>query len=215
MADSISPIVDLKYLFAAPIEAVIAADFMAAEQFVEYLEHYGFVGKPPGVCVAEPPDKGEIGELRMITFFYDQPVGGGKTEKRRVQIPALSLIPLPLLEVKAATFDFGVRLLLAEEVKTKPCAITLLPNGADPDDEPRKYRWSAMLARGRPSAGGATKEDVSPYLEANIGAKVEVGQASIPAGIGNLLALMGMNAQVSDPDEPTPKNHDEHSRRES
>ena len=34
MTDSISPVVDLQYLFAAPIEAVIEADFMAARQFV-------------------------------------------------------------------------------------------------------------------------------------------------------------------------------------
>ncbi|KVF19007.1 MULTISPECIES: DUF2589 domain-containing protein [Burkholderia] len=213
MTDSISPVVDLQYLFAAPIEAVIEADFMAARQFVRYVREFGFVRKPSTGCEPRELDDSDFGELRMITFFYEQVLGKDKTEWRRVQVPVLSLIPLPLLEVKTATFDFGVRLLLAERVKAS-CAIPLLPGDAD-DAAPRQYRWSAMLARGRPEAGGQTREDVSPFLEANIGAKVEVGQAGIPAGIGNLLALLGMNTQVGGAGTQATGEGGDHSRRES
>ena len=64
-------------------------------------------------------------------------------------------------------------------------------------------------------AGGQTREDVSPFLEANIGAKVEVGQAGIPAGIGNLLALLGMNTQVGGAGTQATGEGGDHSRRES
>ncbi|MBY4728019.1 MULTISPECIES: DUF2589 domain-containing protein [Burkholderia] len=213
MTDSISPVVDLQYLFAAPIEAVIEADFMAARQFVRYVREFGFVQNASIVCEPGDPNGTDFGELRMITFFYEQVVGKDKTEWRRVQVPVLSLIPLPLLGVKTATFDFGVRLLLAERVQA-PCAIPLLPDDAD-DTAPRRYRWSAMLARGRPEAGSHAREDVSPFLEANIGAKVEVGQAGIPAGIGNLLALLGMNTQISGVGTQATGDGGDHSRRES
>jgi hypothetical protein len=194
MPEFFGPVVDLPYIFNAPIAAVIEADVMAARAFVEFIEEYGFVRKPGDRPGGATPD---FGELRMVSFCYQQPGANGVMEKRLLQIPVLSLIPLPLLEVKTATFDFGVRVLAAERKYPTGGPIRLAGEDTVPPGEEPKFHWPAVLARGSTVAGEETKEDVSPHLEANIRAQIAVGQAGIPAGISNLLGLIGVNALVS------------------
>jgi hypothetical protein len=175
-------VVDLQDIFSGPI----VADVMAAREFVEFIERYGFVRPPDGSTET-------LGELRMITFSYEQPGPDNQPVTRFFRIPALSLIPLPLLEVKTATFDFGVRIVEAVE-RPQPVPLRIL---ADEPSPPDQLRWRGMLARGRSADSDETTPDLAPHLQANINVKVAVGQADIPAGIRNLLAVMGENAQVS------------------
>lgn len=179
-------VVDLQDIFSAPIVAVVKADVMAAREFVDFIEKYGFIHPPGG-----SPET--LGELRMITFSYEQPGHDNRPVTRFFSIPALSLIPLPLLEVKTATFDFGVRIIEAVE---RPTAQRVRILAGEPPAHP-ELRWRGMLARGRSTDVEETIPDLSPHLEANINVRVAVGLADIPAGIRNLLAVMGENAHVS------------------
>lgn len=181
----------LQQLILAPIAAVIRADYMAARQFVELLRQFGFV-PPPGA------KDDYLGELRMVRFSYEQVDQNGNPTVRVFSVPAISLIPLPLLEVKDATFEFGVHLLSREtEPSPEPP-----PTGDAQDLEPNpsRHHWRAIIARGSATRSSSnTGIDLSPHIEANLDAKIVVGQAGIPAGIANLLALVGENAQVSQP----------------
>jgi hypothetical protein len=192
MADIETNVTDLEYIFSAPIAAVVKADFMAARQFVEYIEKYGFAR----------PDRSEpgaeyCGDLRMVSFTFDQ-IQNGHPERRMMKVPALSLIPMPLLQVKQAEFSYGVHVLSARRVHDDHKPLRLLAEreaSGLPDPEP--YEWRAMLAAGR--TRDETRPDLAPHISANIDVKVHVGQADIPAGLANLFALMGENAQVSPP----------------
>jgi Protein of unknown function (DUF2589) len=181
----------LQQLFFAPIAAVVQADFMAARQFVQLLSQYAFVSP-----LDDPNDY--LGELRMVRFSYEQAGQDGTPTVRVFSIPAISLIPLPLLEVKEAVFEFGVHLLDAVTQPTHPTAGTFTDPGEDLND-PSRLIWRAMIARGSATQNVARGDqvDLAPHIEANINAKVTVGQAGIPSGIANLLALVGENAQVS------------------
>jgi hypothetical protein len=194
MADIDTNVTDLEYIFSAPIAAVVKADFMAARQFVEYIEKYGFVHPHPSPAGAEP-DPQYFGDLRMVSFTFDQ-IENGRAERRVMKVPALSLIPMPLLQVKQAEFNYGVRVLSAQRVNNDHKPLRLLQeHEATGLPDPAAYQWRAMLAAGRTQE--ETRPDLAPHIDANINVKVQVGQADIPAGLANLFALMGENAQVS------------------
>lgn len=191
--DSAQPVtvVPLQEVFAAPIRAVIQADFMAAEQFVEYIRHFGF---EPGTQAQA--NGGSFGSLRMVSFDYQRPGPSGRPETASVRIPALSLVPLPLLHVEQAEFRFGVRLLQALEPPKRRERLGLLgdpPESAGKPAEP--VRWQAVVAD-EPRDGQPTNP-VAPQLQANVRAMVQVRRADIPAGIATLLALMSESTQLT------------------
>lgn len=186
------PVVDLNWIFEGPIEAVIKANVMAATAFYDFLAKYGFTG------AGDNPGQGKmLGDLRMVSFSFEQPSSdSGPPVTRIFRVPFLSLVQLPLLEVKDATFEFGVRVLAAIPDHNAR-RINLLR--ASEDDEISPVKWRAALAPGGTGRADETRPDLSPHLAANLNAKVSVGQADIPAGIRNMLALMGENAQVTGP----------------
>lgn len=144
---------------------------MAAEAAAKYIEEYGFVPdqKPVPEDVAQKNSYGvnKLGKLAEAAFAYNQVNDKGVMESRVMTLPKLSLIPLPLLHVEQADFDYSVRLL--EGDKDGSTQATLTPQS-------------------RLSDGS------NPHLDANINVKVKVVQSDIPAGLSNLLALMGNNA---------------------
>lgn len=197
-------VVDLGYLFSAPLIAIIEADFLAASKFVEYIEKYGFKKKKAersellgGEGSAQETDE-KLGKLKMVSFKMQQPGPHGKPETVVIRIPKLGLIPLPLLQVKDAEFEFGIRIL---EVIEKPKPITP-PDLTREDDEngddgfvptdPDRYRWRAMIAQ---KEEALPWKDVTPRFDANINVKVNMVQADIPTGISTLLNLLGEGNQ--------------------
>lgn len=96
-----SQIMELKDLISGPLAATIDADTIAARHYLSYLMELAF----------ESYDKetGKVGKLRMLEFNYtSQDVSGGRLQQ--VKIPLLTLVPLPLLQVKEADFDFDIQI---------------------------------------------------------------------------------------------------------
>ncbi|WP_315766951.1 MULTISPECIES: DUF2589 domain-containing protein [unclassified Bradyrhizobium] len=189
MPAEIGPVVNLQDIFAAPILAVIKANVAAAREFVAFIEAVGFVRS------ASDPSQ-MLGELRMVTFSYEDAGARQPAAKRLFSVPVLSLIPLPLLEVKDASFDFGVRLIAAYDplLDRSPPSLPVPGN----EDDPLDVSWRAMLATGWPPARGEeVRPDLAPHLDANVGVRLNVGQADVPAGIQNMIALLGENARLS------------------
>ena len=192
MADIETNVTSLESIFSAPLAAVIKADFMAARQFVEYIERFGFVPPPPG----EPAGREYFGDLRMTSFTFDQ-MQDGRPQRRLMRVPSLSLIPLPLLHVKQAEFQYGVRVLTARRIEPEARPLRLLRDGDERLGERPAYEWRAMLSADRSGQRPLQSPDLSPHLDANINVKVQVEQSGIPAGLANVLALMGEGAQVA------------------
>jgi hypothetical protein len=195
-ADEVSrqvSVVPLQEIFAAPLRAVIQADFMAAEQFVHFVRTYGFDRARAGT--PSTPVDTKFGALRMISFQFPRPGREGTPEDVTVRIPALSMIPLPLLQVRDADFRFGVRLLQGAEAVPAVRRLGLLDD-EDEDPTPGQVHWQAMIASSHPDDQPNTGDVLAPQLQANIHARVRMRQADVPAGIANLLALMGQNTEI-------------------
>jgi hypothetical protein len=202
--------IDLDYLFSAPLIATIDADFLAATRFIEYVRRYGFKQLPHGDDEHSTQGDAHFGRLRMVHFFYRRPITHTEPEYSvdyetvTVDIPLLSILPLPLLQVSDAQFDFDV-LILGALAPPLPEKIPRLRDNAkdaaqaETADEvlsPYPYKFRAMLAQGaRPAEG--VREVSQPQVSANMKVRINMRQADVPAGISALFNIMGDALQGS------------------
>ena len=175
-----SQVMDLKELIAAPLLATLDADAMTAQRYVEFLRTVAF----------EADASGGAGKLRTFSFTYYQNNSGGRALKS-VEIPVISLIPIPLLQIREATFDFDVKILdSVTEQAEQAFSFDDGHGGADG----RKTAVRAALA---PQSGKAA-ETKDNSLTANMKVRVVMHQADMPAGLAGLLSLSAHSVSVED-----------------
>ena len=96
-------IMSLQQLISAPLVATIDADAMSTERYMKHFMSLAFESYNPA--------DGSTGALRLISFnFTDSDASGGAEKK--VSVPLISLVTLPLLQIKQADFDFDINLSL-------------------------------------------------------------------------------------------------------
>lgn len=109
-------VVGLAELFALPLTALVDADVYGAQAFLAFLKEFAFEPLPNG-----NPD--DYGKLRTVTFFYTANGPGGVPQQMRVEVPWISLVPLPLLSIKDAHIEFEVEVVgITETTQTTPLA---------------------------------------------------------------------------------------------
>jgi len=189
-----SQVMELQQLIAGPLIATIEADALSAQKYLDYLMRIAFE--------SYNPTTGETGKLRMLTFSYhEQNVTG--SGKKNVNIPLLTLVPLPLLHVEEADFDFDIKILdaLSESVEEK----FSLEDGDNIQHPPSTgFKMRASLA-----SRGEAKGDLQQSLSANMKVKVRMRPADMPAGLSNLLYLTANNIQMEDAETEEIINDDE------
>lgn len=185
-----SQVMELQQLIAGPLIATIEADALSAQKYLGYVMHVAFE--------AYNPETGETGKLRMLTFSYNEQDSDGTPRKRTVSIPLLTLVPLPLLHVEEADFDFDIKILdaLSESVDEKFSIEEGKSVANRPESGGFKMRASLAPKQGELSHSG----DLQQSLSANMKVKVKMRPADMPAGLSNLLHLTANNVQVEDAD---------------
>ena len=168
-------IMSLQQLISAPLVATIDADAMSTERYMKHFMSLAFE--------SYNPVDGSIGALRLISFnFTDSDASGGAEKK--VSVPLVSLVTLPLLQIKQADFDFDINII---------DAVAVAPNehfslnrgevespGGKERDEGLNFRASLAPQSGR----GA-----SSSLQANMKIHVSMQQADMPSGLSQFLQL--------------------------
>lgn len=182
-----SQVMELQQLIAGPLIATIEADALSARQYLDYLMRMAFESYDPAT--------GRTGKLRTLTFsFTEQDTGG--PHKKSVSIPLLTLVPLPLLQIREADFDFDIKILDALSENTEERFFAEQGETAAPADEPAGFRMRASLAPQQRSQSGTG--ELQQSLAANMKVKVRMRQADMPAGLSNLLHLTANNLQIED-----------------
>jgi hypothetical protein len=184
--------VDLYAIIGAPLLAIVQAEAQAAQATASFIEKVGF----------EPPsgNAGDLayGRLKMLTFTYSKLTAGGDRAVFEVEIPVLSVVPIPSLEVRDATIDFSVE--VTDVVRLdEPTAINARATGtASPVDDasdgtPVLGRDRSMNSELVAFKGSLGRHDSSTGLKIHL----EVGQAATPTGLLSLFRLMeqGVNAR--------------------
>ncbi|MDR2814509.1 MAG: DUF2589 domain-containing protein [Prevotellaceae bacterium] len=178
-----SHVLELKQLIAAPLIATLEADAMTTQGYVDFLRTVAF----------ESDEKGGLGKLRTFTFQYDQSDKGGKTSKK-VEIPVISLVPIPLLQVREATFDFDIKIL---DSVTEQSEQQFSFEGEPEQPKEGKTAFRAALA----PQSGKSSETKDSSLTANMKMHVVMQQADMPAGLANLLSLSAHNMSIENTEE--------------
>lgn len=185
-----SQIMELKDLISGPLVATIDADSISSRRYLNYLLDLTF----------ESYDRktGKAGKLRTLDFTYQtQDVGGQHTQ--RISIPLLTLVPLPLLQVKEADFDFDIQ--IVDALSADKDAAFSLKNSLSPEEEESTEGVKLRVSMAQASREGKTTEGVRKSLTANMKVKVRMQQADMPGGLSNLLHLTTSNVQSESVDE--------------
>lgn len=182
-----SQVMELKDLISGPLVATIDADSISARRYLNHLLELAFE--------SYDRETGEVGRLRTLDFTYgSHDVGGARMQ--RVSIPLLTLVPLPLLQVKEADFDFDIR--IVDAVSSDKDATFSLKNGTSGDeDSPEGVKLRVAMAA---NAERSVKSTTQQSLTANMKVKVRMEQADMPGGLSNLLHLTTNNLLMEETD---------------
>lgn len=181
-------IMELKDLISGPLVATIDADSISTRRYLQYFYELAFE--------SYNHKTGETGKLRMLEFTYSEQENGTSKQKC-VSIPLLTLVPLPLLQVKEADFDFDIQIIDALSADKNS---TFSFKGKDDGEEsiPEGVKLRASLAAS--NIEGSLEKKARQGLAANMKVKVKMQQADMPGGLSNLLSLATNNLQVKDMD---------------
>ena len=192
-----SQVMELQQLIAGPLVSTIEADTLSSHRYLEMLQLIAFEDVTEG-------DK-NIRRLRTLKFAYQETNVNGYRNKV-VSIPLVTLLPLPLLQINEADFDFDINILDAVSSGTVESFDYGEGKIEQNNENRRPFRLRASLA---PKSGSGSYSDKSEQqLSANMKVHVKMRQADMPAGLSNLLRLTAGNLQVEDaeaPDETEPE----------
>lgn len=186
-------IMELKDLISGPLVATIDADSMSTRRYLSYLYELAFDSYNAAT--------GEVGNLRMLEFTYTAN-DNGIPRQQRVSIPLMTLVPLPLLQVKEADFDFDIQIIDAVSAdKQSMFSFNEKKDDDNPDSDGVKLRVSMAAS----NIDGNTEKKVKQGLAANMKVKVKMQQADMPGGLSNLLSLTTNNLQIVDVEKDSEK----------
>ena len=178
-------VMDLQQLIAGPLIATVEADAMSAQRYYSYLMRIAFEDYDAATNSAS--------RLRMLTFNYFDTDANGRREQT-VSIPLFTIVPLPLLQIQEADFDFDIK--IVDSVTEATEDRFSYENGTIKEgrEEPASLKMRASLA----PQSGQNKGDMQQSLTANMKVHVKMRQADMPAGLSNLLHLAASNMTVQD-----------------
>lgn len=182
-----SQVMELKDLISGPLVATIDADSMSARRYLNYLLELTFE--------SYDRETGKTGELRTLDFTYKTQDVDGEHE-RHVSIPLLTLVPLPLLQVKEADFDFDIQ--IVDAISADKDAIFSLKSNGSPEDETLGKGVKLRVSMAQSASQGSTSESIKKSISANMRVNIKMQQADMPGGLSNLLFLTTNNVQMKD-----------------
>jgi hypothetical protein len=195
MADDVVSVRALKLheLLGATMVAVIQADALAAKATLEYIETVGFVAPAEGEGEEETTAGGT---LRMASFRYKKRDETNAIADFVAEVPILSLVPIPALQVKDATFSFAVK--IDDITKETEGGNPGNPDGATIAQPTSrlvtflKPTATQLIARPAAASGPRTEEVRSTH---HLEVKVTMAQADIPTGMEKIFNLLDQAIQ--------------------
>ena len=193
-----SQIMELKDLISGPLVATIDADTISTRRYLSYLYELAFE--------SYDPETGKVGRLRALEFNYRISDSIG-VHNQKVSIPLLTLVPLPLLQVKEADFDCDIQIIDAVSAdKNATFSLKNPERNASPQDATEGVKLRVSMAAS--NIEGTSEVKQRQGLSANMKVKVKMQQADMPGGLSNLLSLTTNNLQIEETDEQQPNTED-------
>lgn len=196
----------LYQLIGAPLIAFVQAECKVAQTTAEFIQQMGFINSGG---TAHPEVTETLGHLRMVTFVHKRRGSDGKLKTYKVEVPLLSLIPIPTLQVKEADIEFSLKIFSLQSQEASKSVGAGATKLTEPSHDPAATGDSSQPP---PARAGITNSFLSPVrhemvggmgrmpssdssgkqssMETQIKVKVKLEQSDMPAGLGHLLRLM-------------------------
>lgn len=176
-------ITNLYEMIGAPLVAMVQGESLAAQAAAEFIETVGFV--PPA---GSPTDN--YGKLRMVTFSYLKQDINGQAEVVEMQLPVLSLVPIPLLQIAEGEIEFGVKITDVVKVSSH----SRLRSGTL-----SAYPLNLPLSHIQGMVATPLKFESQTQTDVQMNVKVKVRQADIPEGLKQLFRVFDVGVQQGSP----------------
>jgi len=185
--------VPLYQIIGAPLLALVQGEAQAAQATARFIQEIGFEQPEAG---GSDDDSLQYGRMKVVTFRYSKTGVGGEVTHLEVEIPVLSIVPIPALQIREAEIDFAVEINSIVELDAPTAINTPTLPGEDSSLEPKLVAFKAGLA----------KQDSKSAM--NI--KIKIGQADTPVGLLTIFRVLdqGIASRVVPPptdlDPPPP-----------
>lgn len=187
----------LYQLLGAPMYALIEAETYAANATADFIERMGF--EHPGDADNKSAT-GDLGKLRTLTFLQERRTSEGEGASYKVEVPLLSILPVPALQIKEADLEFYVKIIDmvsgnqpvsvkgTRKIRSKTATESseMISTGSRHVPTPPRLDMKAMLGRGQPGA----PHTAQTAFDMQVHIKIKVAQADVPAGLSRLFNLM-------------------------
>ena len=187
-------LVNLYQLLSEPLLATIDADNEVANRYYAILEKYAFGISEKEKALLSKTDLFNLGKkgisinqkkLQTISFDFINSEGN----KQTAEIPLLTLMPLPLLHVSEASFEFDVQMSVdskggatmkeeLEPITTKSLALRI-----------RLPKTEEVLTKGSPI--------VEKSSSTNMKVTIKMEQSDMPIGLANILQTAANSLLIS------------------
>lgn len=176
MARQLSELQSLPFhqIIGAPLTAIVEGQAQAAQATAEFIERVGFSQQGE-------EGSGEIGKLKMVSFSYNKPDVNGELKEYKLEIPLLSMVPIPSIEVKEAELEFNIKV---ADVQTIQGQTQLADSNAVAGDWMSKERIELRTTMGKMQ----TSEHRNVDVQMNV--KLKLQQADLPEGVQHLFRIM-------------------------
>lgn len=181
----------LYQLMGAPLQALVDAEAKAAYATAMFIKEVGFTKKEGDSKEKEGESEEDFGDLRMVTFRHDKMDSNGNKRTFKVEVPLLSLVPIPALQIRDADLDFFVKIVENPKVtKTTEIKNTEKRLHLSGLPEPLSRDLKGTIGRAQPDTSRKSS------MEMQIKVRIRMEQADVPAGLGKLFNLMAENVTM-------------------
>lgn len=178
-------ILPIEYLLAAPLEALVRAQAMAAQTTADFVGQVGFETAEDGVTRA-----------RMVDFEYlhsqadpNQP-GNMLDTPVRVRVPVLSLLTVPNVTVEEASVDLQLRIMGQQAPETEKPTTAPVTRGTPVKTQASLRSPLLPIASGLRLVGSIAPPKMADQ-SASLKVAIKLKQAPTPTGIQQILDLLG------------------------
>lgn len=167
---------NLGNILGAQIRSVLEAEAENAEAIAEFITTVGF---------EKNDQQSGLGNLRLIEFQMQRRDEAGGLQIHTIKIPLLSILPIPMLSIEKADFEFDLK--IHDVIKRKMDSQELTHTKVLPKS------LVATFSRNRkvPNNSGSSEK----RIDSNMSVKVSVVQTDFPLGVEKLLNVAEIAVQ--------------------
>jgi hypothetical protein len=176
--------IPFRHLIGAPLNAAIEAQAESAQVTIDFIQKVGFV--PPATTPGTTTSY-QWGDVRQVTFKYRKVSATGALIDASLEVPVLSIVPIPFIRIEEVNIDFTAKI---NEVETE-ATNTALSVGVEAEGaysswlSPVRVSFKASMSYNRNTASTSKFEK-----EYQMRVTVRATQDDMPAGLSKVLQIL-------------------------